>query len=124
MEMKNKLQQLHRLMTREGLGESAEVVEKLLEANEKDRRRGEQISEEPGMNRNENAIVNNSKPLNKQRGDLRHLKQSQSVETIYESAVPQRNSSSSEEDFLLEANQVQGDRNLITKRIDNLILDA
>ena len=104
-EMKQRIEELHKLMNDGGLTESAQLLGKCLPP-----RTAEQNADQSGecINSNENAICRSSANRSLNFGNCNQvpeetsqLMRQRSLETIYDTAVPKqnRNSSSSEEDF-------------------------
>ena len=111
LEMKDKLMQLHDIMAQGGMQESMEVVNKCTQIiNDKQtpivtyQPVGETtVGEQSGINTNINVVTGNncaervvSRPL---KTKLLKCQQTKSAETIYDSTVPKRNSSSSSEEL-------------------------
>ena len=105
-----KLSELHKLMTDKGMTESVNLIQKCTEVS------GKSIHSNMSFTQNNNNINNNvnvAEIENSNKGDCDS--ESKSIETIYESAVPKRSSSSSEDDFAFnssdEVQQIQDKTN-------------
>ena len=114
-EMKKKLNELHDLMTMgEGLDESVDMIEKCKQALQGRQNKGENVNSNATTGKKQSSRCKISKyntgnntlgsegPRiigNKTKG-INQIMTLNSVETLYESAIPKRNSSSSEEDDL------------------------
>ena len=90
-EMQNKIKELHKLMFDGGLTESAEMLNRCIPT----------IEGNGELNSNTNASLKRGKD---NRGKLAN--EAKSMETIYESAVPKRNSSSSDDDLVNTSDEV------------------
>ena len=102
--MKNKLLELQELMAQEGFEESVGVASRCVEIlKRKQQKENEEIEIPQGTNINANASHNRKTAPRNKTGASSMARHTKSVETIYESAVPKRNSSSSEEEFLLNS---------------------
>ena len=99
IEMTNKLKELHDLMSEEGMDESVEMVEKCAAILKSKQRRSR--SEDAGTGENRNLNASNLLHQSKRGVTLPPPVTSNSEETIYESAVPKRNSSSSEDELTI-----------------------
>ena len=116
-EMKIKLLELHELMKAEGMDESVEVIERCKELIKRKQTKGKENNLNVNTNvvagkRGNKASCNNNTTPNVLMG-------SGSVETIYESAVPKRNSSSSEDE--LNFDQTLGNKDNVNEQINVLI---
>ena len=93
-EMKEKIQELHQLMSQGGLRESAELLEKCLP------------KEGMLLNLNDNASMNKGQKDKVEFEDEVEIgSMARSAETIYDSAVPKRNSSLSEDDLMINSEE-------------------
>ena len=112
-EMLQKITELHNLMSGGGLNESAAMLNRCADV----------LLSRSGMNSNDNCKRKNEckEVIRRDKSRDKDYLHSKSVETIYENAIPKRGSSSSEEDFLLEAN---GDDRGFDRQVEFLISES
>ena len=135
VEMKEKIEELHKLMFDGGLTESARLLDscmpKKVHGNGKGRNSRKvdkgQCSDDLGVNVNENAsaarqenqvIGSTEKGVREKLDGMVNM--AKSLETIYESAVPKRNSSSSEEEIINTSGESDKTDNIL---VNNFIAD-
>ena len=138
-EMKQRLIELQKLMESGGLTESAELLAQMSKGQQKDKPNqqgqvaNEGMEQHAFINLNANANVNIGQAFTSQNKEIDGINSSKSMETIYEAAVPQRDSSSSEEELLINTSDEsvnQGhefydkQNNSMDKQIEVLIADG
>ena len=107
-EMKRKIQELHGLMTQGGLTESASMLSKCLPMVEKE---GKNVKQGVNTNMNatgkrkQNAVITDRNIFPSQSNNAMSLIRSE--DTVYDSAVPKHNSSSSEEGLINTSDEIE-----------------
>ena len=91
-EMSAKLLELHQLMSAKDMGESVDMINKCTEILKAKQKQGKNVNSNARVQMNKTNDFVNSVNREKDNGNIVN---SRSVETIYESAIPKRNSSSS-----------------------------
>ena len=119
-EMKERIEELHKLMSDGGLQESAELLGKMMVPNRERNRDKNGDREGQGQSNVLNTNDNASKRIVEQEPKEKQPAADKSLETIYESVVPKRISSSSEEEFVNTSGDSVNPENIVNDFIADI----